>query len=298
LLNYDTNDRRASDPYDNNGNLLNVGVGANVYDFEDRLVQAGGVKLVYDGDGNRVSKTVGGVTTNYLVADQNLTGFAQVLDELQSGAVSRTYSYGLTLISQKLVTGGSQFSFYGFDGHGSVRFLTSGTGAITDTYDYDAFGNLISQTGTTPNNYLFAAEQFDSALGVYYNRARYYDQRQGRFLSMDSLEGDPNTPLSLHRYLYTNLNPVNRLDRSGHESIDEFEISSAIEETLNTISSVQKIIRIKDEISTVLDVLSAIKDLGLLLATGGDSAVLNLGSQIESAAFDRLGKEAVNLPLE
>jgi hypothetical protein len=24
------------------------------------------------------------------------------------------------------------------------------------TYDYDAFGNLIHQTGTTPNNYLFA----------------------------------------------------------------------------------------------------------------------------------------------
>src|SRR5262249_16166620 len=104
--------------------------------------------------------------------------------------------------------------------------------------------------------------------------------------------------LSLHRYLYTNLNPVNRLDRSGHESIAGFEISSAIEETLNTISSVQKIIRIKDEISTVLDVLSAIKDLGLLLATGGGRAVLHLARQIESAAFDRLGKEAVNLPLE
>jgi len=41
----------------------------------------------------------------------------------------------------------------------------------TDTYDYDAFGNLINSTGSTPNNCLFAGEQFDPALGVYYNRA-------------------------------------------------------------------------------------------------------------------------------
>ena len=75
-----------------------------------------------------------------------------------------------------------------FDGHGSVRFLTSSTGAVTDTYDYDAFGNLIASTGSTPNNFRFAGEQFDPLLGIYYNRARYYDQRQGRFWSMDMWE--------------------------------------------------------------------------------------------------------------
>ncbi len=61
-------------------------------------------------------------------------------------------------------------SFYGYDGHVSVRRLFSSTGAITDTYDYDAFGNLIASTGTTPNNYLFAGERFDPALGLYCKR--------------------------------------------------------------------------------------------------------------------------------
>jgi len=56
LLNYDANDRTATDPYDANGNLLASGAGTNVYDFETHLVQAGGVSLVYDGDGNRVRK--------------------------------------------------------------------------------------------------------------------------------------------------------------------------------------------------------------------------------------------------
>ena len=105
------------------------------------------------------------------------------MDELQGGAVSRTYSYGLALISERQTLAAAPVtSFYGFDGHGSVRYLTSSTAAVTDTYDYDAFGNLVSSTGTTPNNYLFAGEQFDPALGIYYNRARYYDQRHRKIL--------------------------------------------------------------------------------------------------------------------
>ena len=238
LLNYDANDRTATDPYDANGNLLNAGAGSNVYDFENHMVQAGGVRLVYDGDGNRVTETVAGVTTKYLVADQNLTGYAQVMDELQGTAVTRTYSYGLELINERqTVSGTPKTSFYGFDGHGSVRFLTDVTGAITDTYDYDAFGNLISQTGSTPNNYLFAGEQFDPVLGIYYNRARYYDQRQGRFWSMDSNEGDVQAPLSLHKYLYAGNNPVSNLDPSGRDfDLGSTLASFGINQTLQSIA--------------------------------------------------------------
>jgi RHS repeat-associated protein len=114
-----------------------------------------------------------------------------------------------------MISGTLTTSFYGYDGHGSVRFLTSSTGAITDTYDYDAFGNLISSTGPTPNTYLFAGEQFDPALGIYYNRARYYDQRQGRFWTMDTFEGDLNAPSNLQRYVYASDNPTNFLDPTG-----------------------------------------------------------------------------------
>jgi RHS repeat-associated protein len=104
-------------------------------------------------------------------------------------------------------------------GHGSVRYLTSATGAVTDTYDYDAFDNLISSSGSTPNNYLFAGEQFDPALGIYYNRARYYDQRIGRFWTMDTYEGRDDQPILLHKYTFANLNPTNFRDPSGHEVI-------------------------------------------------------------------------------
>ncbi len=221
ILAYDANDRSTTDPYDSNGNLLSSGTGTNVYDFEDRLVQDGGVSAVYDGDGNRVSETVGGVTTAYLVDTQNLTGDPQVLDELVNGSVARTYAYGTLRISQNQLIGGIWTpSFYGYDGHGSVRFLANTSASITDTYDYDAFGTLIASTGSTPNNYLFSGEQFDSALGLYQLRARWYRPLAGRFITRDPEEGSRDLPLSLNSYIYAMDDPVNRTDPSGREAAE------------------------------------------------------------------------------
>jgi RHS repeat-associated protein len=217
---YDADDRLGTDQYDGNGNTVLSGGVSDTYDFENHLIQKGSVEIVYDGDGNRVSETVGGVTTNYLVDTQNPTGYAQVVDELQGGSVARTYSYGLERVSEsQSIAGTSTTSFYGYDGHGSVRQLTNASGAVTDAYDYDAFGNLINQTGSTPNNYLFAGEQYDPALGLYYNRAGYLNTATGRFWTMDGYEGDDESPLSLHKYLYANAGPTNFTDPSGHDSV-------------------------------------------------------------------------------
>jgi RHS repeat-associated protein len=144
--------------------------------------------------------------------------------------LARGYEWGLELLAARTFVPGtfsSTFAYYGLDGHGSVRFLTNASGVITDTYDYDAFGNLVSSTGTTFNNYLFAGEQFDPALGIYYNRARYYDQRQGRFWTADTWQGDPDSPISLHKYLYASANSVNGIDPSGNLTILEEEEEQA-----------------------------------------------------------------------
>ncbi|MBA2705871.1 MAG: RHS repeat-associated core domain-containing protein, partial [Blastocatellia bacterium] len=93
---------------------------------------------------------------------------------------------------------------------------------------YDAFGNLISRTGTTSNDYLYSGEQFDANLGFYYLRARYMNPTAGRFLSFDAVEGQGNDPISLHKYLYANADPDNRIDPSGNVSIIETIQSVAI----------------------------------------------------------------------
>src|SRR3989442_15239874 len=106
--------------------------------------------IVYDGDGNRVSETIGGTATKYLVDDLNPTGLPQVLDEIVSGSVTRTYAYGLQRISENQLVGSTWTpSFYGYDGHGNVRFLTNASGAVTDSYYDDAFGMPIKTNGPT-----------------------------------------------------------------------------------------------------------------------------------------------------
>jgi RHS repeat-associated protein len=236
---YDANDRLTSDTYDNNGNTLTApGFGMaqpDRYDFENRLIErtvAGKtVTITYDGDGNRARKTVttatNTVTTLYLVDTVNPTGYAQVLEEHVSQnssppTLQRVYTFGLTLLAQdQLLNGAWTVRYHGLDGHGNTRYLTDALGDITDTYDYDAFGNLIAQSGTTPNNFLFTSEQFDPDLALYFLRARYQDTTTGRFWTMDTFLGLIEDPESLHKYLYASADPVNGIDPSGQITLPE-----------------------------------------------------------------------------
>jgi RHS repeat-associated protein len=101
------------------------------------------------------------------------------------------------------------------DGQLSTRQLLSQAGVLTDSYTYDAFGEPLSSTGTTTNSYRYTGEQLDANTNFYYLRARYYDPAIGRFSVTDPLEGRINTPLSMHRYLYADADPVNKIDPSG-----------------------------------------------------------------------------------
>ena len=173
-------------------------------------------------------KPVGGVTTKYLVHTLNRTGLPQVMDEMVSGAVTRTYAYGVQRISEdQPISSTWTPSFYGYDGHGNVRFLTNNAGTVTDSYDYDAFGMPITSSGTTPNNYLYSGEQYDGALGMYYLRARYYNPATGRFLVMDPDAGSVLDPATLHKYVYTQNDPVDRIDPSGRADIEEEAVLDA-----------------------------------------------------------------------
>src|ERR1035438_5356302 len=87
-------DATAAQGVGSGGNTLTSGGKAFAYDFEKRLKSMNGtvVTLQYDGDGNRVAKTVAGVTTRYLVDDLNPTGYVQVVEEIVGSAVQRTYT--------------------------------------------------------------------------------------------------------------------------------------------------------------------------------------------------------------
>ena len=214
---YNTRDALNGDTIDKNGNTTLSGGISYGYDDENHLTTAGTATFVYDGDGRRIRKTTSGVTTHYLVDDLNPTGYPQSLLEKQgadpaTASVTKTYVWGTRLISQTL-SGNTHYQLV--DGHGNTRALVNDT-TITDTYDFDAFGNkLTSSTGTTDNNYLYCGEQFDSTLGMYLLGPRYYRPQTGRFLTRDSFEGSPNDPRSLNLFNYCAADPVNNVDPTG-----------------------------------------------------------------------------------
>jgi len=237
---YNADDEISSETYDDNGNVLSTNGKTFTYDSENHLtsMNGGAVKLYYDGDGNRVAKTVGGVTTWYLVDDLNPTGYSQVVEEVVNGAVARQYTYGLQRISEsQAISNVWTASFYGYDGAGSVRQLTNSAGVVTDEYEYDAYGNSFTKTGTTPNNYLYRGEQYDSDLGLYYLRARYYNAATGRFMSRDPLAGNAEIPGTLHKYLYVGGNPVNRIDPRGLGAVEYIQLSVKMIEATVTFAN-------------------------------------------------------------
>lgn len=155
------------------------------------------------------------------------TGYVQVAEEVVNGAVMAQYTYGRVRISQKR---SGVLSYYGYDGGGSVRQLLDQTGAIMDTYAYDAFGNTIAQTGSTVNEFLYRGEFSDSTLSLYYLRARYYEPLDGRFTQIDPLApacGPAGIPEAY--YVYSKADPVNLVDPSGKQVlVDTAEQDSLI----------------------------------------------------------------------
>jgi len=62
--------------------------------------------------------------------------------------------------------------------------------------------------------------------GVY--RARYFNPGTGTFWTMDTYEGNSKDPLSLHKYLYCEANPIDHADQSGHDLDSMPDISANI----------------------------------------------------------------------
>ena len=215
--------------YDANGNLVKQ-TGSKTadysYDKENHLTKAAiqqGDSIIiedytYDYAGNRTSKTVNGKDTTFYVNDTSAELTMVVAETDEDGKETAYYTRGDELLSMER---SGEICYYLYDGHGSTRLLTNEAGRITDRYSYDAYGNLLEKEGDTENEFLYTGEQYNENTGLYYLRARYMNPGTGTFISMDSYQGSIYDPVSLHKYLYANANPVMYTDPSGYTSAVE-----------------------------------------------------------------------------
>ncbi|MBO5087386.1 MAG: RHS repeat-associated core domain-containing protein, partial [Lachnospiraceae bacterium] len=215
--------------FDDNGNLVKQTGDKTVdysYDKENRLLRATIQKgnsvtiesYTYDYAGNRTSKTINEIDTTYYVNDTSGSLTMVVAETDKAGKEIAYYTRGDELLSME---NGNEIWYYLYDGHGSVRTLTNEAGRVTDRYAYDAYGNLLEKEGDSKNEFLYTGEQYNANTGLYYLRARYMNPSTGTFISMDSYQGSIYDPVTLHKYLYANANPVMYTDPSGYSSLKE-----------------------------------------------------------------------------
>lgn len=213
---YDTNNRLTSYngqavTYDLDGNMLSANGMSLTYDSANRLLTAGGNTYTYDVENTRVKNLCDGVETVYTYNTN--TELSQLLVKT-SGNVVTKYVYGNGLIGEE--TAGA-FKTYHFDYRGSTVAITNENGTVTDTFDYDSYGNLMSRTGTTETIFLYNGEYgvITDSNGLLYMRARYYSPELRRFVNADILMGDINNSTTLNRYAYANGNPISNIDPFG-----------------------------------------------------------------------------------
>ncbi len=157
----------------------------------------------------RISETVNGVTTRYVV-DPTSSDY-QALEELNAaGGVTASYTYGLDRISAVL-PGTSTETYYVGNALGSVGALTSSSGTDVGNYTYDAFGQVLTSPTNSTNPFSFAGERIDPITGLVDLRARQYDPATGRFVSQDP-DGYEN---GINLYTYAANDPINQNDPTG-----------------------------------------------------------------------------------
>ena len=187
----------------------------------------------YDADGIRTYKKVGSVAHEY----RTLNGKV-VYEKSGSGSTAKImiFSYDAQgrpfAVKYSTNNGGSYITYFyalnqqgdvvkifrslpSRDSNGNINGLTE---AVYATYTYDAWGNILSQSGgmASTNPLRYRGYYYDSETGFYYLQSRYYDPATRRFINADVYSStDSSDAVSCNMFAYCGNNPLNRSDEAG-----------------------------------------------------------------------------------
>ena len=180
-----------------------------VYDVIDRLIErqvdptgggtysttqafiydaSGNVVLVYNGSGTLTDRMLNGPGANNALADENGSGTVSWFLKDRQGTTNDVIQYN----------------------------SSTNTTTVVDHLVYGAFGNITSQTNSAYQPlFAYTGQMWDSAAGLYYYHARWFDPSTGRFISQDPIgfvAGDANL------YRYVGNNAMNANDPTGKDA--------------------------------------------------------------------------------
>ena len=180
----------------------------------------------YNSDGIRVSKSYGSSSEMLSRSYQYILDGTRIIYEKQQtvaqygGSTNELYYY----YDESGVAGfeldGTKY-YYLKNIQGDVINILNSSGQVVVTYTYDAWGKVLSITGTLAssvgqiNPFRYRSYYYDRETGFYYLQTRYYDPEVGRFLNADGIIGANGGIQGYNMFAYCNNMPVMASDPSG-----------------------------------------------------------------------------------
>lgn len=194
------------------------------------------VDYLYYSDGLRKGKTV---TTSYELSDSvtereysyvyngsQLTGLTVVVTVDGATEENHVMRIGYDISGPMFIKYNDLTYQYVTNLQGDVIALLDHTGAVVVEYTYDAWGNILSITGSKAatlgeyNPLRYRGYVYDTETQLYYLQSRYYDPNQGRFINADVFYSTGQGLLGNNMFAYCLNNPVCRKDALGTTSVE------------------------------------------------------------------------------
>lgn len=244
--------------YDSNGNQIQRVVGGVTYtltyDAEGRLIAISGTGLSaeysYDGDGNRVKSEI---TTS---SETAITGYVGDYFEVSLGtpiepempsspncSVSHCVFFPMVLRGSSVPEGHAWLSYYYAGGQrvaervqsnqeeresglyylvtdhlGSTTVILDAGGEVVSELHYKTWGEARDPVDETTTDYLYTGQRWESEIGLYDYKTRFYDPQLGRFSQADTIVPEPRNVLAWDRFAYANNSPLVYADPDGHSA--------------------------------------------------------------------------------
>ena len=203
--------------YDNIGNPLTDGTWNYTWEHGRQLASmSNGTttwNYTYNADGLRTSKTDGTTYYSYVYTGDQLT-------YMTAGDKHIYFSYDASGTPMTIIYAGTVY-YYVTNVQGDVIGLLDASGNQVVSYSYDAWGNILSATGSLKdtlgahNPLRYRSYVYDEETQLYYLQSRYYNPEVGRFINADNYPSTGQGLLGNNMFAYCGNNPISRLDVCG-----------------------------------------------------------------------------------
>ena len=176
------------------------------------------ISYLYNADGQRVQKTVNGTVTDYYyingILQAQKTGDEYILFLYDENGTA----YGMVIKNGTT----EEYYYYLFNAQGDVIGIVDSTGVQVVSYEYGAWGDITSITGSLAqtigekNPIRYRGYYYDTETGFYYLQSRYYDPEVSRFINADGYVSTGQGLNSCNMFAYCGNNPIDKADYYGY----------------------------------------------------------------------------------